>query len=127
MAHDPDAFPLTVRQYDEQMTAAQFDLRVLLRKAHNLVDHERRGVALKSDTELELEELEQQIAERELRRRAQAGDSDALSALALQAAELEILAGRADANCAAQEAAINAGSRPRDDARVRPPPVTSHR
>ncbi len=116
-------FPWTVADYDEQMIEEFRTLMIDARAALNQRAHAEIGVPLKSRTQIELAELEHEIEQRELRKRAQAGDPDALAYLALQAAELEILADDVDQRNAAIETALN--GRPGEHGRVDEEPPTT--
>jgi len=103
-------FPWTVAAYDEQTIEEFRTLMIDAQTAQNQRAHADTGAPLKSRTEIELAELEHEIEQRELRKRAQGGDPEALADLALQAAELELLADDVDRRNAAIEATLHVRS-----------------
>jgi len=120
MTSSEDGFAWTVAEYDRQMPGPFFELMVLVQEARNRQDHEQNGAPLKPRALIELELIEEHIAARELRRRAEAGDVDALAVLVEEAARVELLIEKAEAHCAAQWAAIQARAAARHSQRQHP-------
>lgn len=87
-------FPWTVEQYEKQTTS--IENQVALQRILNDDAHADHGTPLVSDDEFRVRALERRLAERELRRRAAAGDKAAHAQLVRKAAMLEILIAEAE-------------------------------
>jgi hypothetical protein len=98
------SFPWSVEAWDRRHSGYQHPGIRFIQHAQNRRDHELHGVPLKSDAEFDLEGLEEQLAGRELRVRADDGDPEAVALLVEEAARYELMIDRARERAAAREA-----------------------
>lgn len=95
-------------RFDRSNAETDLPLLMMLREAQNRAAHRDHGEPLRSASEIRLQLLQERLEARELHRRADAGDRQAVAALVRQAAELELLLEAARTRVAEEEKQLRA-------------------